>query len=76
MALDLAQFNEVMSIISHHHSTTIKLNMPIKHFVGDLGTTKYRIHITKCCAGLSKDLHHAGYSLDMDENGMNVFKIE
>ena len=43
------QFNKAMAIIAQHHSTEIKINMPKNHFVGDLGTTKWTIHITSCC---------------------------
>lgn len=73
--LTLKQFQEAIAIIGQYHSTEIKINTPKNNFVGELGRTQYSIHITKCCAGLTKDLHHAGYSLDMDENGMNIFKI-
>lgn len=74
--LTLKQFQEAIAIIVQYYSTEIKINTPKNNFVGELGRTLYSIHITKCCAGLTKDLHHAGYSLDMDENGINVFKIE
>ena len=41
------QFNKAMAIIAQHHSTEIKINMPKNHFVGDLGVTKWTIHITR-----------------------------
>lgn len=75
MTLTQEQFNDVMHIVSRYHSTHIKVNMPKNNFVGNLGTSLYSIHISKCCAGLTKALHSAGYDLDMDDNGMEIFKI-
>lgn len=73
--LTLKQFQEAIAIIGQYHSTEIKINTPKNNFVGDLGRTQYRIHITKCCAGLTKALHKASFDIDIDEDGMNVFKI-
>ena len=73
--LTLKQFQEAIAIIGQYHSTEIKINTPKNNFVGELGRTQYRIHITKCCAGLTKALHKAGFYIDMGEDGMNVFKI-
>lgn len=75
MTLTLDQFNAAMRVISRHHTTFIKVNMPQNNFVGNLGTHEYSIHISKCCAELTKDLHEAGFDIDMDNHGMNVFKI-
>lgn len=75
MTLTQEQFHKVMHIVSCYHSTHLKINMPENNFVGNMGTTLYSIHITKCCASLTKALHSAGYDLDMDDNGMNVYKI-
>lgn len=69
------QFLEVMTIAGRFHTTKISLNMPVNGFVGDLGAEKYRVHITKCCAGLTETLMLAGYSLDIGDNGMHVYKI-
>ena len=73
--LTLKQFQEAIAIIGQYRSTEIKINTPKNGFVGDLGRTLYSIHITKCCAGLTKALHKASFDIDMDEYGMNVFKI-
>lgn len=71
------QFLEVMTIAGRFHTTKISLNMPVNNFVGDLmgDNTKYRVHITKCCAGLTESLMLAGYSLDISDEGMLVYKI-
>ncbi|MBQ4126628.1 MAG: hypothetical protein IJD72_01490 [Alistipes sp.] len=67
---------EAMTIAGRFHTTKISLNMPVNNFVGDLmGDSKYRVHITKCCAGLTESLMLAGYSLDIGDNGMLVYKI-
>lgn len=73
--LTLEQFNAAMHVISRHHTVLIKVNMPENGFVGHLGTNEFRIHISRCCAGLTKDLHDAGFDIDMDNHGMNVFKV-
>lgn len=68
------QFNQALEIISKHHSTEIKINMPKNGFVGDLGATKWTIHITRCCASVISDLVNAGFCCSMDEYGMSVTK--
>ena len=73
--LSLNQFQEAIAIIGQYHSTEIKINTPRNGFVGELGRTQYRIHITKCSAGLPKALHNGGFDINMDEDGMHVFKI-
>lgn len=65
MTLTQEQFNDVMHIVSLYHSTHIKVNMQKDNFVGNLATL-YSIHITKCCASLTKALHSAGYDLEMN----------
>lgn len=75
MTLTKDQFNEAMGIIARYHTTLLKINMPVDGFVGNIGINEYRIHISRCCAGLTKDLHDAGFELDMDNHGMEVFKI-
>ncbi|MBO5878222.1 MAG: hypothetical protein J6Q29_01985 [Alistipes sp.] len=66
------QFNKAMAIIAQHHSTEIKINMPKNHFVGDLGTTKWTIHITRCCPSVVTKLISDGFTCQMDENGLSV----
>lgn len=75
MKLTKEQFEAAMRIISRHHSVMMKVNMPVNNFVGHLGQTEYSIHIVRGCAGLTKDLIEAGFDIQMDANGMNVFKI-
>lgn len=60
------QFNKAMAIIAQHHSTEIKINMPKNHFVGDLGTTKWTIHITRCCPSVVTKLVSDGFTCQMD----------
>lgn len=66
------QFNKAMAIIAQHHSTEIKINMPKNHFVGDLGTTKWTIHITRCCPSVVTKLICDGFTCQMDENSLAV----
>lgn len=75
MKLTKEQFEAAMRIISRHHSVMIKVNMPVNNFVGHLGQSEYSIHVVRGCAGLTKDLIEAGFDIQMDANGMNVFKI-
>lgn len=75
VTLTKEQFLEVMAIAGRYHTTKVSLNMPVNNFVGDLGQSKYRVHITKCCAGLTEALMLAGYSLDISDEGMLVYKI-
>lgn len=75
MTLTKGQFNEAMHIISRHHTTMLKVNMPENNFVGHLGHHEFTIHISRCCAGLTKDLHDAGFDIEMDNHGMKVVKI-
>ena len=75
VTLTKEQFMEVMAIAGRYHTTKISLNMPVNNFVGGLGQSKYRVHITKCCAGLTEALMLAGYSLDISDEGMLVYKI-
>ena len=75
MKLSKEQFEAAMRVISRHHSVMMKVNMPVNNFVGHLGQTVFSIHIVRVCAGLTKDLIEAGFDIQMDANGMNVFKI-
>lgn len=75
VTLTKEQFLEVMTIAGRFYTTKISLNMPVNNFIGDLGNSKYRVHITKCCAGLTESLMLAGYSLDIEDGGMLVYKI-
>lgn len=75
MTLTKDQFNEAMAIIARHHTVMLKINMPVNNFVGYLGTNEFSIHISRCCAGLTQDLHEAGFDIEMDNHGMSVFKI-
>lgn len=66
------QFNKALAIIAQHHSTEIKINMPKNHFVGDLGTHKWTIHITRCCPSVVTKLVSDGFTCQMDEHGLAV----
>tara|TARA_R110002126_G_scaffold13_3_gene249 strand:- start:2422 stop:2643 length:222 start_codon:yes stop_codon:yes gene_type:complete len=63
------EFLTAMNIIGQHHSTKVIINQPINGSVGDLGHTKWSIHITDCCASVFNKLRAAEFSLSM-ENGM------
>lgn len=74
MKLSKEQFEAAMRVISRHHSVMMKVNMPVNNFVGHLEQKEFCIHIVRGCAGLIKDLIEAGFDIQMDANGMNVFK--
>lgn len=69
------QFNEAMAVIGYYHSTQLKINMPKNGFVGDLGRGEFTIHISRGCPGLMKALLRAGFSLCMDDVGLEVSKL-
>lgn len=73
--MTLEQFNAAMKIISRNHSTVLKINMPKNHFAGKLGADEFTIHIDRCCSSVTKNLLAAGFDLQMDEHGLEVFKI-
>lgn len=75
MTLTKEQFDAAMRIIARHHTTMLKINMPVNNFVGNLGSNEFSIHISRCCAGLTQDLHDQGFDIEMDNHGMSVFKL-
>ena len=66
------QFTKALEIISSHHSSQITINQPINGFVGNLGTTKWSIHINKCVPSVVNKLIAAGFMLSMTEYGLDV----
>lgn len=69
------QFNEAMEIIVHHHSTKVSINLPENHFGGDVGRSKFRLHITECVPSVVNKLIGAGFMLSMTSEGLEVDKI-
>lgn len=69
------QFNEAVNIISRHHSTQMNINAISKHFVGNIGSTIFRLHITRCVPSVVKELIGHGYLLSMTPEGLEVDKI-
>lgn len=69
------QFNTALELISRHHSTKVSINLPENHFVGSIGTTKFRLHITECIPSVINKLVAAGFMLDMTPDGLRVEKI-
>lgn len=70
-----AQFNMAMDIIAHHHSTTARINASVSHFIGNIGSTTFTLHITKCVPSLIKDFVQHDYLLEMTADGLRVDKI-
>ena len=66
------QFIKALDIISKFHTTKMVINKPIDDFVGDLGTSRFTIHITHCCPAVINELKARGYYLSMDEGYLNV----
>lgn len=69
------QFNEAMNIIAHKHSTKCSINLPENHFVGNIGTSKFRLHITECVPAVINNLITAGFMLSMTKDGLDIDKI-
>ena len=69
------QFNAALEVISHHHSTKVSINLPENNFVGPIGTTKFRLHITKCVPSVINKLIGEGFMLSMTPDGLCVDKI-
>lgn len=63
-----------IEILSSNHTSKITINQPIDNFVGDLGQTKWSIHITHCVPAVVSKLIEAGFSLSMTEYGLHVNK--
>ncbi len=64
-----------MKIIVHHHSTKVSINLPKNHFVGDVGQSEFRLHITECVPSVVNKLIDAGFMLNMTPEGLEVDKI-
>lgn len=69
------QFNDAMDIIARHHTTNVSINLPKDHFVGNIGTSEFRLHITECVPSVINELVAAGFMLDMTPDGLRVDKI-
>lgn len=63
------QFIDAMDIIACHHTTKVGI------FVGNIGTTEFRLHITDCVPSVINNLVAAGFMLDMTPDGLRVDKI-
>lgn len=68
-------FNKAIDIIARHHSTTVHIDGTLNHFVGNIGSMNYTVHISKCAPSLIKDFVQNGYQLEMNANGLRVDKI-
>lgn len=68
-------FFKALEIISKHNSSEIVINQPINDFVGDLGTSKWTIHIKICAPAVIDELKQEGFSLGMGEHGLSVSKF-
>lgn len=69
------QFNEAMDILVRHHTTKVSVNLPSNHFVGNIGTTQFRLHITECVPSVVQQLIGAGFMLNMTPDGLQVDRI-
>lgn len=73
--MEFQQFSEAMCVIAAHHTSKVTINQPINNFVGDLGLTKFTIHINKCVPSVINKLIEKGFSLSMTEYGLSVDKF-
>lgn len=69
------QFNEAMDIIVHHHTTKVCINLPENNFIGHIGTSRFRLHITDCVPSVLNKLVGAGFMLSMTSDGLLIDKI-
>lgn len=69
------QFNEAMDIIVGHHTTKVSINLPQNNFVGNMGATEFRLHITECVPSVISELVIAKFMVSMTPNGLLVDKI-
>lgn len=69
------QFNDAMDIIACHHTTKICINLSKGNFVGNIGSTEFRLHITECVLSVINKLVAAGFMLDTTPDGLCVDKI-
>ena len=67
-------FLQALELLSENHTTKITINQPINNFVGDLGKSKWTIHITRCVPAVTTKLIEAGFVLGMTEYGLEVNK--
>lgn len=72
--MKLEHFTKAIELLTPYHSTELSINKPLDNFVGELGSKRWTIHITKCCPAVINDLIASGYSLGMDKNGLYVEK--
>lgn len=70
--MNAAFFQKAITIIACHHSGEVKINTPINDFVGDLGESNFRLHITKCVPSVVNKLIAEGFMLSMDKDGLCV----
>lgn len=69
------QFNDAIRIISQHHTTKVSINLPENNFVGGIGQTKFRLHLTECVPSVINKLVESGFMLSMTPDGLYVDKI-
>lgn len=67
-------FYTAIEILSKHHTSKITINQPINNFVGELGQSKWTIHINHCVPAAINELVQQGSSLSMGEHGLSVSK--
>lgn len=68
-------FGQAIGIIAKYHSSVVKINAPKNDFVGNLGETEFRLHITQCVPAVINKLVDAGYMLCMTTDGLVVDRI-
>ena len=73
--LNSKDFTTALEIISKHHSTELAINTPRNNFVGNIGQTKFRLHIKKCVPAVIHNLVKEGFILSMGPEGLEVDKI-
>lgn len=73
--LNSKDFTTALEIISKRHSTELAIKTPRNSFVGNIGQTKFRLHIKKCVPAVINNLVKEGFILSMGPEGLEVDKI-
>lgn len=73
--LNSKDFITAIEIISKHHSTELVINTPSNNSVGDIGQSKFRLHLKKCVPAVINSLIKEGFILKMGPEGLEVIKI-
>lgn len=73
--LNSKDFTTALEIIFKYRSTELVINTPSNNFAGDIGQSKFRLHLKKCVPALINSLIKEDFILSMGPEGLEVNKI-